>query len=131
MSETPKTSAETGADTNASTNEWEEMAQGVSIEKRLEDGENPEEIIKAAYEDERLTPDFIEEFGSALLENGLSEEKLEYYEQLSRRPKTPEDRRHLFGEEPEQAGFQPDSEEGLDNIDKVVDPDDIGNTYVA
>ncbi len=90
-------------------NEWEDMAEGVGIEKRLEDGENPEDVVKAVYEEGRLTPDFMEEYGSTLMQYGLSEDKYEHYEELSRQhdQESLEDTRRHFDEEPEQEGYEP------------------------
>ena len=87
---------------------WENMSEDISIEKRLEDGEAPEEIIKSAYEEGILTPDFMEEYGSTLMQYGLNEDKYEYYEQLSRKhgDESAEDVRHRFDEEPEQEGYE-------------------------
>ena len=98
-----------GGDNNNGS-EWEDMAESVDIEKRLEDGEDPESIIKAAYEEGRLTPDFMEEYGSTLMQYGLNEDKYEHYEQLSRQRynESLEDRRRRFDEEPEQEGFESD-----------------------
>lgn len=94
--------------------EWENMAESVDIEKRLEDGENPEKILAEAYEEGYLTPDFVEEYGSTLMQYGLNEDKLESYDQLSRKgdreddKMSPEDWRHRHDEEPEQEGYESD-----------------------
>ena len=91
--------------------EWDTMAESVGIEQRLEEGEDPEKMLKALYEDGHLTPDFMEEHGSTLLQYGLGEEAFERYEKLARQPRdgepeSPEDKRRFEDEEPEVKGFE-------------------------
>lgn len=105
MSETLKNE---GGDNNG--NEWEDMVKSLGIEERLEDGDDPEDLIREQIEKNSLTPDFMEEYGSTLMQYGLNEDKYEYYEKLSRqRDDSPENRRRRFDEEPEQEGFESDA----------------------
>lgn len=105
MSEKLSTDSGTGGGT-----EWEDMAASFNVEKMLEDGENPETVVEKAYEDGKLNPDFIERFGATLLRYGLSEDKYEHYDKLSRqhgrRAETLEEKRRRPDEEPEQAGYE-------------------------
>ena len=91
-------------------NEWENMSEDLgadSVEKSLDEGKSPEDIIKEAYDDEALTPDYLEQYGTMFLEHGLSEEKLEHYQRLARSANdSPENRRRRFDEEPEQEGYE-------------------------
>lgn len=90
--------------------DWDKMAESLSVEKSLEDGEDPEKIIQAAYEEGRLTPDFMEEYGATFAQYGLNEDKFEHYEKLSRQHggQSPENLRRRFDEEPEQDGYESD-----------------------
>lgn len=88
--------------------DWDAMAEEVNVLQRLEDGEDPEKIISAAYEEGYLTPDWIEQNGSSLRQYGLNDDKLEYYDNLSRQPKNEslEDKRRRSDEEPETEGYE-------------------------
>ncbi len=87
--------------------EWDDMVESLDIEQRLEDGDDPEAIIKEQIEKRSLTPDFMEEYGSTLMQYGLNEDKLEYYEKLSRQhDDSLEDKRRRFDEETEQEGYE-------------------------
>jgi len=89
-----------------------------NIVKRLEDGEDPEQILKDAYEEGTLTVDLFDRSGADLMEYGLTEDKYEYYEGLARMggkapEKTLEEIRSRADEEPEVPGF----ESGLDEAE--------------
>ena len=82
-----------------------------NIVKRLEDGEDPEKILKDAYEEGTLTVDLFDRSGADLMEYGLTEDKYEYYEGLARSggrasEKTLEEIRSRADEEPEAQGFE-------------------------
>ena len=88
---------------------WEDMSEGVDIEKRLEDGEDPEEILKEAQDNGTLSVDFIEENAGTLLQYGLNEDKIDEYDKMARVGKeeeTLEDKRRRDDEEPEQSGYE-------------------------
>ena len=109
MSEILKTD---GAVDSENGKEWQNMIEDDNnVVKRLEDGEDPETIIKTVYEAGNLTPEFIEEYGSTLMQYGLRDDKLEHYDELARQrgAETLEDKRRRFDEEPEQEGYEADA----------------------
>lgn len=95
----------------ANSTEWDDMAESVSVTKRLEDGESPKEILDSVYQAGALTPDYIEEHAADFLQYGLKSDELERFDQLSREPKKKslEEIRRRADEEPETAGYETDA----------------------
>ena len=79
-----------------------------TVENLLANGMTAEEVIEKVYDEGNLTPDFIDEYGTLLTENGLNDEQLEKYDKMARQRlnQTVEDRRHRFDEESEQRGHE-------------------------